>query len=204
MNCVRENLSEALNGRKSEYLSIGIADTEKGHNAFYVPWDHTSNAMNMKIPDVYITKDELSDESVMRRIKEFKVIGCYIDIPLDDYEFLKEFPYIRDLNILRGENVTDLAFLRELKQCRMLYMENVTARDLKPILTAKHETKGQGIFDNPYVCVGLYDCKIGDISGFDDLELFFSEFIVWNPKERNEKNRWRKMCGGKVRYYEIK
>ncbi len=200
---MRENLNEILNTRDSEYISIGISPTEEGYTAIPVPWVNTATAYNMKIPNVYITKEELSDDDVLAAIKRFKVIGFYVDVPLDDYEFLRDFPYIRDLNILHGENISDLSFLESLEQCRMLYMENITVKDLQPILRTKQAKLGQNLFDLPYVCIGLCNCKIEDVSGFDDQRLFFSEFIVWNPKERNERSRWKNIRASTFKYYEL-
>ncbi len=55
---MRNRLLSVLDARDSEYISIGISPTEEGYTAIPVPWVNTATAYNMKIPNVYIMREQ--------------------------------------------------------------------------------------------------------------------------------------------------
>ncbi len=199
---VREDQRNILDNYESEYISIGVTENGESYSTTHVPWDKTSSAFNMKIPRVFISKDDLKDPSVLKRLSELTVVGMYIYPPLESYEFLSRFPSIKDLNIMKGENIKDLSFLRYIPECRMLYIEDASAPDLLPIVENK-SAKSKTPFLQPLVCVGLCDCKIEDISAVIDRRLIFTEFIVWGRRGSGEGERWCGMSRDSFRYYEL-
>ena len=75
-----------------------------------MPWEKTAHAFNMKIPDIYITLEDLSDKELVDKIKSFHVVGCYVFAPLDDYMFIAGLKEVRDIYIANGaglENTGD-------------------------------------------------------------------------------------------------
>ncbi len=185
-----------------EYLCIGITETGEGVNSISVPWEQTTNAFNMKVPRIYISRSDLQDAEIMSRIKRFKVIGCYIFAPLEDYDFLNEFPCVRDLFIAHGGAIRDISFLRSFDSCAMLYIEDAQLENLDVIIDIKKSMGKRSVFDRPFVCVGLYDCKINDLSSLADRECCFSEFNVWGVE--NDRERWKKTNLKSLSYYLIK
>ena len=155
-------------------MSIGITEGGLPRSVIGVPWNFTSNAYNMMTPNVYIAKEDLNNEEIMAQISKYKVIGCYISVPLDDYSFLKSFVYLRDLAIKNGHMMSDLSFMRNLHECRMLYLHGVHLSNL----------------DDVY-CLCLNDCRIDDLSSvLENERLGYSEFIVITPQGSGEKKRW--------------
>lgn len=158
----------------------------------------------MRVPDIYISKEDLLDKRIMEEINRHKIVGLYIHVPLENYEFLRGFPQIEDLHIKRGENVKNLSFLEALTSCRMFYLENASLPDLEPMLKVKRNHRIEGIpVPRPFTCVGLYNCEIKDISGFANTRYLFSEFLLWKPKSRDERDRWKIISAKTFRYYEI-
>lgn len=190
-----ESENKKLLERNNEYLSIGITEGGEPRDITHVPWERTAHAYNMKIPNVYLSAEDLCDEELMKTLHGYEVIGCYIYTPLESYDFLSSFTALRDLNIRRAENLVSLDFARELRECSMLYLEGARLVDLNPIVEAKKSVKG--IFGG-FKCLGLYDCKIEDISAL--YEVSFSELIIWS---RNEKERWSEIPASTHEYYEI-
>ena len=180
---------EKLAEKENCYIGIGI--TEKGEtvSSFPIPWQMTSNAMNMKLPDIFISKEDIFDEQVMSMIKKCKVVGCYIFVPLDSYDFLSEFIELMDLNILCGENIENLDFLPNLQKLKMLYLEDVKVENIDILIEMRQ--REEDIFKRAMNCVGLYNCEIEDISAFGGDYPKFVEFNVWNSKKRNERERWK-------------
>ncbi len=197
-----KNQREVLENHKSECISIGITKTGDSYAMIPVPWENTASAYNMKIPNVYISKDDLNNPEIVEKIKQYKVIGLYIDVPLDDYSFLKDFPDIMDLNILNAANVLDLSFLESLTQCRMFYIEGAKLKNLNSIVRIKTEEINKNIFDLSLVNIGLCNCNIEDISGIDNQKFFFSEFLVWGNK--NEEHRWKNIRAGNFNFFELR
>ena len=152
----------------------------------------------MKLPDVYITPDDLNDDELLKTLHGYRVIGCYIYAPLDSYDFLSSFTELRDLYITKAENLTSLDFAKDLRECDMLFIEGARLNDLNVIRDVKTSVKG--IFGG-FRCLGLYDCKIDDVSALYGVS--FSELIIGCPKDKNEQPRWRKIPAHTFRYYEL-
>ena len=187
---------EKLYNMNSPFLSIGISEDGVPYNQYPVPWDYTSNAYNMKLPKVYISKDDLNDKELMAKISEFKVHGCYIFCPLENYDFLNEFTDMADLNIYRAHNLKDLSFLKKFKECRLLFVSKAHLKNIDDIVA-----------DAPYFmarprCLALYDCIVDDISYLKSKNVSFNELVICNPKHRNERKYW--MGLHRLRYYDAK
>ncbi len=190
-----ESEKQKLLNRTSEYLSLGITEGGVPLSITSVPWEKTVHAHNMKLPDVYISPEDLTDEEVSKTLHGYRVIGCYIYTPLENYNFLSEFTELRDLNIYRAENLGSLDFVRSLRECDMLYIEGARLDNLDPLVEVKKSVKG--IFGG-FRCLGLCNCEIDDTSALR--EVSFSELIIWS---KNEKERWSEIPASTHRYYEI-
>ena len=176
-----------LEERQSKYLSIGITEGGQTRAAIGIPWDKTTNSYNMKTPNVYISKEDLADPEIMSLISKYEVIGCYISVPMDEYSFLENFPNLMDLMIIKATKLTDLSFMRSLKECRMLYLRDAKLKNLNDIIDIKKEGKIRYV-----ICLGLDTCEIEDISSvLENEDLFYSEFLIWTPKGSGERDRWK-------------
>ncbi len=191
---------EKLLNREKECLSIGITQDGTPNNFISVPWVQTSHAFNMKLPDVYLTPEDLEDSAIMEKISSFKVVGFYIWAQLSNYEFLSRFPHIRDLNIFKGEKIENLDFLYNLKECSMFFLKNAKIQNINPILDV-HKTVKFAIFGG-FGCVGLYNCTVEDISRFANEEHRFFEFLIWSENQK-DKERWKSISSMTWKYYEI-
>ena len=190
-----ESEKKKLLERNNEYLSIGITEGGEPRDVTSVPWERTSHAFNMKIPDVYIFPEDLHDEEMLKTLHGYRVIGCYIYAPLDNYDFLGEFTEIRDLYIECGEGLTDISFINNLCECDMLYLEGASLKNLDQVVEMKK--KARGLFGG-IRCLGLFGCKIEDVSSL--FTVSFSEFLVWST---GEAERYKDVPAGTNRYYEI-
>lgn len=190
-----ESEREKLFNRDSEYLSIGITEGGKTRDITHVPWERTAHAFNMKVPSVYLSPEDLSDEEILKKLHGYRVIGCYIYAPLENYDFLKTFPEIRDLYIERAEGLVDISFISTMRDCDMLFLEGARLKNLDALVEAKKAK--HGIFGS-LRCLGLCDCEIEDVTSLS--EVSFSEFIVWST---NEKERYESVSASTKRYYEI-
>ena len=186
---------QKLEARANEYLSIGITETGEPRGIISVPWEKTAHAHNMKLPDVYITPDDLNDDELLKTLHGYRVIGCYIYAPLDSYDFLSSFTELRDLYITKAENLTSLDFAKDLRECDMLVLEGARLDNLDVICDIKKSVKG--IFGG-FRCLALFDCEIEDLSTLS--EVSFSELIV---SAKGEEMRWRKIPAHTFRYYEL-
>ena len=182
-----ESQREILMKRASEYLSIGITEGGQPRSVVPVPWEATVHAFNMRTPTVYLAPEDLTDAQIMDLVRSYRVIGCYIWAPLEDYSFLSLLKDLQDLNIMEGEKVQDLCFLEELENCGMFCLQNATLKNIDPILRAKTQP---GVPSLRLRCVGLDNCRIEDVSAFENADVQFSEFLVWNPEDRDERARW--------------
>ncbi len=152
----------------------------------------------MRIPDVYLSVRDLADAEIMALINRCKVIGCYIWVPLDDYSFLGRFSAMQDLYILKGDKIENLDFLCEMHECGMLYLQNARLQNLDIIFSLKKERKS---LPGCFRCVALDNCQIRDLSVVWREKAYFSEFLVWNPASRKEKDRFTAVSAGIKRYY---
>ena len=137
----------------------------------------------------------MNKEEILKKLHGYRVIGCYIYAPLENYDFLKTFPEIRDLYIERAESLADISFISTLPDCDMLFLEGARLKNLDALVEAKKAKLG--IFGS-LRCLGLYDCRIEDVRSLS--EVSFSEFIVWST---NEKERYESVSASTKRYYEI-
>ena len=191
-----EEQRKRLKNRDGEYLSIGITEGGLPRSAIGVPWNFTSNAYNMLTPNVYIEKEDLNDEEIMAEIMKHKVVGCYISVPLEDYSFLRSFVYLGDLAIENGYMLSDISFMRELHDCRMLYLHGAHLENLDDVIETKKIIKTRYVY-----CLCLNNCKIDDISSvLENERLGYSEFIVITPQGSGEKQRWKGFKQGSRRF----
>ena len=195
-----EKQRQRLENHKTKFLSLGITKNGEGYDIIGVPWEKTCNAFNMHTPDVYISADDLRDQALMNKLLEFEILGCYISTPLDDYSFISKFKFLRDLSIAYGENVTDLDFLSELHDCRMLYIEDARLKDLETVLRLNKYSRS---FLVGLDCVGLLNCQVEDVSCFERERSDFSEFLIWEYEGKNERDKWKHVRATTLRYYEI-
>ena len=187
-----------LENRQSKYISIGIS--AGGNNrvgAIPVPWEMTAHAYNMKIPDVFISPEDLNDKDLMDKIKSFQVVGCYVLTRLNDYSFIAEFPDMRDVYIIDGVNVKDLSFLSNLKNWRMLHLERAHLKDLKPILQSSLLERMWAGF-----CLSFSGCTVDDASALYEVKQI-SELIIIGEYDDAERAKWKRVQAHTHRYYTI-
>ena len=196
-----ENQRQRLKDHKSKYLNIGVTKNGEGYDIIGVPWEKTVNAFNMHTPDVYLSSDDLKNEELMNELLEYEVLGFYTWVPLDDYSFLSRFTYLRDISIMHAEGLSDLDFMRELYDCRMLYIEDAKLENIDVLIDLNK--RGKGILTS-LMCVGLLNCNVEDVSAFERERTDFSEFLVWEYEGKNEKEKWKHVGAITFRYYEIK
>ena len=196
-----ENQRQRLNDHKSKFLNIGVTKNGEGYDIIGVPWEKTVNAFNMHTPDVYLSSDDLKNEELMNELLEYEVLGFYSWVPLDDYSFLSRFTFLRDISIMHAEGLSDLDFMRELYDCRMLYIEDAKLENIDVLIDLNKRSKG---ILTSLMCVGLLNCDVEDVSAFERERTDFSEFLVWEYEGKNEKEKWKHVGAITFRYYEIK
>jgi len=196
-----ESERNKLENRESEYLSIGIAQGGVPRTTIGIPWEATVHAFNMRTPNVYLSPEDIQDEEIMGQLESYKVIGCYIWVPLSDYSFLARFKDLQDINIKNGDAITNLDFLSELYECRMLYLQNANLKNLDVIVEIK---KNSTAMFGCLRCIGLDNCVVEDLSVFETEKVHFSEFLIWKPEGSNERAKWSVVSAGTRRYYEFK
>ena len=180
-----ESQKQQLKKHPSEYISIGITDDGEPINSHPVPWSSSTNAYNMRIPDVYITPDDLKDEVLMSFFETMKVIGLYIFSDLEDYSFISRFKEIFDLNIMCGHSIRNLDFLEGIKSCRMLLLTHAQLENLDVIAKEKLESESFRTF----ACLGLFRCKVEKVDSLLNPDIKFSEFITWSDNDEDTE-RW--------------
>lgn len=196
-----ENQRQRLKDHKSKFLNIGVTKNGEGYDIIGVPWEKTVNAFNMHTPDVYLSSDDLKNEELMNELLEYEVLGFYSWVPLDDYSFLSRFTFLRDISIMHAEGLSDLDFMRELYDCRMIYIEDAKFKSIDVLIDLNKRSKG---ILTSLMCVGLLNCDVEDVSAFERERTDFSEFLVWEYEGKNEKEKWKHVGAITFRYYEIK
>ena len=196
---MRKEEKEKLLNHKSEHISIGITDDGVAYNGFSIPWESTSNAYNMRLPNVFITHDDLNDEEIMGMILSRKVIGCYCWSSLENFDFVSHFSDIEDVNIFKGEKLKNIDFVKSLKELRMLFIGNAMLDNIGAILQIPKSDRQFIRMMN----IGLYNCEVKDLSTFLEKEHKFHEFLVWNKKEKLERKKWGVVSALKKKVYEI-
>lgn len=193
---MRDILKE-LGQMERKSLNIGINETGEPMKSFSVPWINTWCAMNMKLPDVFFTPEEIGREDVREKLREFNIFGCYIYVPLSDYSFLKDFTYLLDLHIEQGQNLKSLDFLKEKERLSMLYLENAALPDLDILIPFAAPGRA--------MCLDLKNCHIGEMEDLINDHIIFSELIVEETdSSEEEKRRWKRVRANTFRYFKLK
>lgn len=193
-----ESQRQLLESTTSNYLSLGITGDGEPRRSIAVPWERTANAFNMRTPDMWISPEDLSDPALWTALERFRVTGCYIFCPLEDYSFLTRLPLLQDIHICQGAGLKDLEFLRPMNDWFQLYIEDASLPTLTPLFPAGPR-KGFHSY-----CVGLAGCTVGDISALEDREIYLSELVILVPKGTNERERWRTIRCGTYTYHEYR
>ena len=188
-----------ING-KNKYISIGITEGGVPNTVIRIPWESTGQAYNMCTPSVYIAPEDLKDEEIMNKIMSYKVLGCYIFVPLADYNFLSDLSDLQDLFIANGDNIRELNFMENLTKCRMLFLQNTKLKNLDVLLQLN--TRSEALFDR-LQCVALLNCEVDDLDCFEKERHFFCEFLVWESGENKSKKRWNVVNAYTRKYYKI-
>jgi len=181
-----------LMSRKSKYLSIGITKDGTSVGIIPIPWKSMAHSYNMRIPDVYISPDDLNNSIIWEKIKSFKVIGLYIWTPLEKYDFINRLHALQDIFIMDAKCLNELDFLEENRECMMLMLHGAELDTLDKIVAANNRK------DNLFCglnCVALCNCEVKDLTVFEKEEHYFSEFLLWLPKGKNKK-RWKVVRAG--------
>lgn len=173
---------EKLFTRDSEFISVGISEEGRSYGSYMIPWSTTANAYKMKTPKVYLSKEDLNNPEIMDKLATFKVQGCYVYCELENYDFLKRFPDITDLTIHQATHLKDLSFLETLTNCRLLFLSKAHLPHIDQVIGKNAQARPQ--------CVALYDCVVEDISRLKEQNVFFNELVIFNPKNRDERERW--------------
>lgn len=186
---------EKLENRSSEWLSIGLTADGKPRGSIPVPWYSDTQAYNMKLPDVYLAPEDCLDGGLLAELEKRRVIGCYVFCPLPDYSWLARFPELMDLSISCGEGVKNTEFLSALPELRMLFLEGASLPDLDRLFETRRRN---------FRCLALYDCRVESLESLVNYTGFLSEIIIANPRDRDERERWKPVRCGKVRYYDFR
>lgn len=188
-----------------DYMSIAINADSTPFGGCSIPWERTVSAYNMKLPRLTIAATDIQDKEVMDDLKRCRLVGLYCFTPLDDYEFIAEFPMLRDLSIWHGNNIRNLSFTRNLSELNMIFIENACLDSLQPLIDNFNEKREQAFMPRA-ICMGFYHCSVMDTSALQDAGFITSELLVW-PVEGDTRERWR-MRGypspGTFRFYEQK
>ncbi|MBQ7779369.1 MAG: hypothetical protein IJ404_02645 [Clostridia bacterium] len=183
---------EKLLQYQGKYLNFGITEGGEPRNAIGVPWEATAHAFNMRTPDVYLAPEDLADEELMSQLRDFRILGCYIFTPLEDYSFLAGFPTLQDIHIRSGSAIRDLFFLKDLEDLFMFYLEDANLKSLEHLFTA-------GGFHS--YCLGLCNCKVAELTPPPHR---ISELVILQPEGTGERERWKALSALKYYYYEYK
>lgn len=193
---MRDILKE-LDQMERKSLNIGINETGESIKSFSVPWINTWCAMNMKLPDIFFSPEEVGRKDVREKLREFDIFGCYIYVPLSDYSFLKDFTYLLDLHIEQGQNLKSLDFLKEKEKLIMLYLENAKLPDLNILIPFAAPGRA--------MCLDLKNCHIGEMEDLINDHIIFSELIVEETdSSEEEKRRWKRVRANTFRYFKLK
>lgn len=195
---MQESQKEKLQSYTGTYISLGISCDGTSRGAISVPWVRDTNAYNMRLPDLWLSPEDLSDAPFMARLRQFRVQGCYLYTPLEDYTFLAQFPHMEDLHIAKGSALKDLSFMQNMPEWFHLYVEDADIGDLRPAFPEDWKKKGLHSY-----CVAFINCRVGDISPLLRNKVYLSELLVACPKGTNDKKRWSQVKAGTFRYWEF-
>ena len=186
---------EKLQNRTSDWMAIGVTQTGEPVRSIHVPWYYDTNAYNMKTPDIFLEPGDLLGGELMEELAALKVVGFYAFCPLPDYGVLTLFSMLWDLNLYHAQGITDLDFVTDLPELRMLFLEGATLPNLDLLFGQRRRE---------FRCLGMYDCRVENLDSLRDYPGYLSEIIVANPKNRDERARWKDIQPKKVRYYDLK
>lgn len=186
-----------LESCQKQCLSLGITADGQPRPSLGVPWESTTSAFNMCIPDLYLAPEDTQDSALLERLGAFEILGCYIFTPLSDYRFLSRFPLLRDLYIEEGQQLTSLAFARELEELSMLFLENAHLPDLTEAFPPERFSR------IAHRCLGLYHCRIDCPEAISSPRTYFAELLIWPQlPDEQERLRWKQVHAGTFRYYQ--
>ncbi len=164
----KETCMEKLKACDPEYCFLGItADGEKCRT-IPAPWDSTVACMNMKLPDVFLSPEEIRDPKILQMLEQIKVRSVFIFVPLDEYTFLAGFHALCQLYIFFGKNLKDLSFLEGKDSLYQLYIEDADLEDISALGRLK-KAGLQGM------CFGLYNASVRDLSPLSHYDGHYSE-----------------------------
>ena len=180
---------------EKSYISIAINEDGKWVGGMPIPWESTTSAFKMRRPKIAVSVEEIGTDEVRELLRACRVIGCYCLVPLEDYSFISDFRQLEDLSIRRGESIRDLKFIENLDRLGMLYVENASIPDLKPLLTVGRKISGG-------FRLGLFKCSVQNTSALSEWSEIISELLIW-PAEGDSRERWRtKEYPWIMRFYE--
>ncbi|MBO5111547.1 MAG: hypothetical protein J6D21_12640 [Clostridia bacterium] len=190
---------EKLFSRTEKTVSIGITEGGVPRTVVHVPWESTAHAFNMRTPNVYLSPEDVADGEILAKLCTFRVIGCYIWVPLSEYSFLSAYTGLEDLYIEQGWSITNLDFLTPLTSCRMLFLEGASLKNLDTILAMRRANPG--IF-SCFRCLALHACRVEDLSAFREDHPPFSELLLFSPKGEEDASRWNIVSARTKRFFE--
>lgn len=193
-----ESQRQKLREYPHKYLSLGITEGGEPRRSISIPWEYTSNAFNMRTPDIYLSPVDMMDESLWAELGRFHIHGCYIFCPLEDYGFLNRLTELEDLCIRSGGALRSLRFLRNMPDWFHLHVEDAVLEDLDDLYP---DGPRKGVHS---VCVCLSGCQVGDISALVHPDIWLSELVILTPQGRNDRERWRAVRCGKYSYWEYR
>ena len=182
---------------ENAYLSFAVNTDETPVISGIIPWERSTSAFNMRGPTLTVSAADLQDAAVMSALKKCRITGCHIFAELPEYGFLKEFSELRVLFILKAGNLRDLSFLRDKPDLFMLYLQDASLPDLRPLVDVCNENT-----DGPSRCFGFENCRIADTSALEDVRFPLSELLIW-PAEGDSAERWKTgVRPGVFRFYD--
>ena len=182
--CIEEsgNAMEKLKACNPEYCFLGItADGGKCHSV-PAPWDSTVACMNMKLPDVFLSPEDIRDPEIREMLKQIQVRSVFIFVPLEEYTFLADFPALCQLYIFFGKNLKDLSFLVGRDSVSQLYIEDADLEDISTLGRLK-KAGLQGM------CFGLYNASVKDLSPLLEYNGHFTEIQLCKMRRVTDEMR---------------
>ena len=189
---------EKLNAYPHQYLSIGVTGDGEPRSCGWVPWQSMANAFNMRTPQVFLCPDDLGDEGIWEELSRFRINGCYIFCPLEDYSFLTRLPGLQDITIYAGGALRDLRFLRPMEDWFHLHVEDAVLENLNDLFP---EGPRKGIRS---YCVCLAGCTVKDISALNQKGIWLSELVILAPEGTLDCERWKSVRCEKYTYHEYR
>ena len=188
-----------LDAYDKKHISIGITEDGIRRDSGSIPWEQTGHSFNMRIPNIYFAESDFYDPSILSRLEQLEVIGCYIFTPLEDYAFLSRFTRLQDIYIEQGHNVKNLSFTRNMTEWFMFYLEDAELDHLEDLFLQPNHSS-----DFHAYCFGLTNCFVKDPSAIAKSSIRLSELIICGKDCASEKEKWRSLPALTRRYYTLK